>query len=271
MTISRRNVLKISGTAALFGAIKASFPSGVHAAESGPEVTRAVLGYIALTDAAPLIIAKEKGFFAKHGMPDVEVAKQASLGRHARQPGAGPAGRRHRRRAHPDADALPDAPPGKVTQNNQPVPMEILAAAQTNGQAISVANEYADSSSRRMRSRSSRPCEAKKANGQGRQGRHDLPRRHSRPVDPLLAGRRRHRPGQGRPDHRGAAAADGGEHEGRHHGRLLRGRAVERPAGQPEDRLHRRHHRRDLERPPGEDLRACAPTGSSRTRTRRRR
>ena len=27
-----------------------------------------------------LVIAKEKGFFAKHGMPDVEVAKQASWG-----------------------------------------------------------------------------------------------------------------------------------------------------------------------------------------------
>lgn len=29
------------------------------------EVTKAKLGFIALTDAAPLIIAKEKGFFAK--------------------------------------------------------------------------------------------------------------------------------------------------------------------------------------------------------------
>ena len=36
-----------------------------------PEVKGATLGFIALTDAAPLIIAKEKGFFAKHGMPDV--------------------------------------------------------------------------------------------------------------------------------------------------------------------------------------------------------
>ncbi len=43
-----------------------------------PEVTTAKLGFIALTDAAPLIIAKEKGYFDKHGMPGVEVAKQAS-------------------------------------------------------------------------------------------------------------------------------------------------------------------------------------------------
>ena len=40
----------------------------------------AKLGFIALTDAAPLFVAKEKGFFAKYGMPDVEVLKQASWG-----------------------------------------------------------------------------------------------------------------------------------------------------------------------------------------------
>ena len=46
----------------------------------GPEVTKAMLGFIALTDAAPLFVAKEKGIFAKYGMPDVEVQKQASWG-----------------------------------------------------------------------------------------------------------------------------------------------------------------------------------------------
>ena len=47
-----------------------------------------MLGYIALTDASPLVIAKEKGFFAKHGMPDVEVAEAGLVGRDARQPRA---------------------------------------------------------------------------------------------------------------------------------------------------------------------------------------
>jgi alkylation response protein AidB-like acyl-CoA dehydrogenase len=55
-----------------------AFPSGAFAAGAGPEVAKAKLGFIALTDASPLIIAKERGFFAKHGMPDVEVLKQAS-------------------------------------------------------------------------------------------------------------------------------------------------------------------------------------------------
>jgi ABC-type nitrate/sulfonate/bicarbonate transport system substrate-binding protein len=42
--------------------------------------TKAKLGFIALTDAAPLFVADEKGFFKKHGMTDVEVLKQSSWG-----------------------------------------------------------------------------------------------------------------------------------------------------------------------------------------------
>ena len=78
--ITRRQMLKTGATAALLAGVKSAFPGGVFAQGAGPETTKATLGFIALTDAAPLIIAKEKGFFAKHGMPDVEVAKQASWG-----------------------------------------------------------------------------------------------------------------------------------------------------------------------------------------------
>ena len=80
--MSRRSFLKASaGTAALLGAVNTQFPFGVHIAEAaGPEVTKATLGFIALSDAGPLFVAKDKGFFAKHGVPDVEVAKQASWG-----------------------------------------------------------------------------------------------------------------------------------------------------------------------------------------------
>ena len=91
--------------------------------------------------------------------------------------------------------------------------------------------------------------------------RHDLPRRHPRYVDPLLAGGRRHRSRQGRLDHRRAAAADGGQHEGRQHGRLLRRRAVERPARQPGHRLHRLHDRRNLEEPSREVARHARRLG----------
>ena len=55
--VSRRGLLKTTGTAALFAAVQQAFPSGAFAAGAGPEVTGAKLGFIALTDAAPLIIA----------------------------------------------------------------------------------------------------------------------------------------------------------------------------------------------------------------------
>ena len=79
--LSRRELLKAtSGTAALLAAAKLNFPAGAFAQGSGPEVKGAKLGFIALTDASPLFAAKEKGIFAKYGMPDVEVQKQASWG-----------------------------------------------------------------------------------------------------------------------------------------------------------------------------------------------
>jgi bicarbonate transport system substrate-binding protein len=46
--------------------------------ETTPEVTKAKLSYLPIAESAPLIIAKEKGFFAKYGMADVEVSKQAN-------------------------------------------------------------------------------------------------------------------------------------------------------------------------------------------------
>src|SRR5690606_23714162 len=61
--LTRRTFLKSSaGTAALLSAVGSQFPFGVHIAEAaGPEVKKAILGYIALMDASPLVIAKEKG------------------------------------------------------------------------------------------------------------------------------------------------------------------------------------------------------------------
>ncbi len=48
--------------------------------EQTPETTKVKLGYIPIVEAAPLIIAQEKGFFAKYGMTGVELSKQASWG-----------------------------------------------------------------------------------------------------------------------------------------------------------------------------------------------
>src|SRR3954466_14175894 len=76
--ITRRAAL--TGAAATLAAAKAALPSGAFAAGAGPEVAKARLGFIALTDSSPVIVAKERGFFAKHGLPDLEVVKQASWG-----------------------------------------------------------------------------------------------------------------------------------------------------------------------------------------------
>ena len=79
--VNRRTLLKTTGATALMAAAKTAFPFGAHVAQAaGPETTKANLGFIALTDAAPLFVAKEKGIFKKYGMPDVEVVKQASWG-----------------------------------------------------------------------------------------------------------------------------------------------------------------------------------------------
>src|SRR5580765_104310 len=81
--LGRRGFLKLSGgagAAAILTAVHTAFPAGAFAAGPGPEVKGAKLGFIALTDASPLFVAKEKGIFAKYGMPDVEVQKQASWG-----------------------------------------------------------------------------------------------------------------------------------------------------------------------------------------------
>ena len=123
-------------------ALVAASPRGVFAQGSTtPEVRKATLGYIALTDAAPLIVAKEKGIFAKYGMPDVDVAKQASWGatRDNMVLGGGAGGIDGAHLLTPMAYLLHT---GRIVQNNQPVPMAILARLNVNGQAISVAEKH---------------------------------------------------------------------------------------------------------------------------------
>jgi nitrate/nitrite transport system substrate-binding protein len=164
MNISRRHILKIGSAAAMIGAIRTAFPSGAFAATAGPEVSGAKLGFIALTDAAPLVIAKEKGLFAKYGMPDVEVLKQASWG-----------ATRDNLVLGGDSNGIDGAhiltpmpyliSTGKVTQNNVPVPMSILARLNLDSQGISVAKEYAGTGVQLDASKLKEAFAAKKAAG----------------------------------------------------------------------------------------------------------
>ncbi|UPJ47077.1 ABC transporter substrate-binding protein [Bradyrhizobium sp. 200] len=142
--LSRRQLLKAAGgTAALLAAARLNLPAGAFAQGAGQEVKAAKLGFIALSDAGPLFVAKDKGLFAKYGMPDVEVAKQASWGTTRDNLVLGSEGN-----GIDGAHILTPMPylisAGKVTQNNQPTPMYILARLNLDSQCISVAKEYAD-------------------------------------------------------------------------------------------------------------------------------
>ncbi len=145
--IDRRTLLRqtaaTAGTAALLTALKAAFPAGAHAQGKGPEVKGTKLGYIALTDAAPLIVAKEKGFFAKHGVPDMAILKQASWGATRDNMALGT-----KANGIDGGHILSPKPylygTGKVMQNSQPLPMYTLLRLNEDCQGLSVSNEYKD-------------------------------------------------------------------------------------------------------------------------------
>ena len=106
-----------------------------------PELKTATLGFIALTDAAPLIIASEKGLFAKYGMPEVKVVKQTSW-----------AGTRDNLELGSDRGGIDGAhiltpmpyllTTGSITKSQKPLPMYILARLNVNGQGLSLSNEF---------------------------------------------------------------------------------------------------------------------------------
>jgi nitrate/nitrite transport system substrate-binding protein len=162
---TRRQFLReVAGTAALLAAAKAALPGGAFAQGAGPEVKGTKLGYIALTDASPLVIAKEKGFFDKFGLPEMDIAKQASWGATRDNMALGT--------EHNGIDGGHILRPkvhlyttGKVMQNNQPLPMYTLLNLNEDCQAISVSNEYKDLAIQKDASPLKAAFERKKAQG----------------------------------------------------------------------------------------------------------
>ncbi len=141
---NRRAVLKgVAASTGVLASVRMLFPSGVIAQTGGPEVKGTKLGYIALTDAAPLVIAQEKGYFAKHGLPAMDIAKQASWGATRDNMALGLASNGidggHILRPKVHMYSL-----GTVMQNNQPLPMYNLMNLNNDCQGISVSNEYKD-------------------------------------------------------------------------------------------------------------------------------
>ena len=128
-------VIQFGGVASLLT------PLAAQAAPGKPETTSVDLGFIALTDAAPLIVAKEKGFFAKQGMSGVELKKQTSWAVTRDNLELGGA-----RGGIDGAHILSPMPylltTGAISKSKKPVPMFILARLNINGQAISASNEF---------------------------------------------------------------------------------------------------------------------------------
>ncbi len=161
---TRRSLLTLSATAALLSAARAALPSGAFAQGAGPETKTAKLGYIALTDASSLVVAKEKGLFAKHGVPDVEVLKQASWGATRDNIVLGA-----EKNGIDGAHILTPMPylisAGKITQNNVPTPIYILARLNLDAQGISVSNEFKELKITTDASKLKAAWEAKRAAG----------------------------------------------------------------------------------------------------------
>lgn len=101
----------------------------------GLEKTSLNLGYMAVTDCAPLVLAKEKGFFAKHGLTQVNLVKAPSWEAIAQGITDGSL----------DAAQMVAAMPLALSMgmNNQPpVPTLSALTLSRNGNAITLAREF---------------------------------------------------------------------------------------------------------------------------------
>ncbi|MCC5858285.1 MAG: ABC transporter substrate-binding protein [Ectothiorhodospiraceae bacterium] len=140
---SRRQLLQGLGAAAGAMAIPGLISGGLTrtalaAGKGRPETRSARLGFIALTDAAPLFVAAEKGLFDKHGMTDVQVLKQSSWGTTRDNLVLGSP------RGGIDGAHILTPMPYLMTAGamSEQVDMAILARLNLAGQCISVGNEY---------------------------------------------------------------------------------------------------------------------------------
>ena len=107
----------------------------------GIESTKITLGYIPIVESAPLIIAQEKGFFAKYGMVDVKVAKQANWGSARDNVEIGSAG------GGIDGGQWQMPMPyliskGLITKTSVQIPMYVLLQLNTQGNGIAIASKH---------------------------------------------------------------------------------------------------------------------------------
>ncbi|HEY9736211.1 MAG TPA: CmpA/NrtA family ABC transporter substrate-binding protein [Trichocoleus sp.] len=103
---------------------------------ASPEVTTIKLGFIPIVESAPLVIAKEKGFFDKYGMTGVEVSKQANWASARDNVVIGSSG------GGIDGGQWQMPMPHLITEgiitNGNKVPMYVLAQLNTQGNGIAI-------------------------------------------------------------------------------------------------------------------------------------
>jgi len=118
-----------------------SAPAVNVASGDAPETTSIKLGFTPIVESGPLIIAKEKGFFSKHGMTGAEVAKQANWGaaRDNVEIGAAAGGIDGGQWQMPMPHLISE---GVITKGNRKIPMYILAQLNTQGNGIAIANKH---------------------------------------------------------------------------------------------------------------------------------
>ncbi|HIK05158.1 MAG TPA: ABC transporter substrate-binding protein [Trichormus sp. M33_DOE_039] len=145
---TRRHFIAAGGAAFLSTTLNhrsSAIPSNasLYAANGdAPEVTGAKLGFVPVTSCCPLIVAKAKGFFAKHGMPNVQVLRQPSWAiiRDKLMLGSGNEGLDGAHLLFPMVHLMAT---GEISYGRK-IPMYILARMNVNGQGVSVTNAYQD-------------------------------------------------------------------------------------------------------------------------------
>ncbi|NUN64946.1 ABC transporter substrate-binding protein [Pseudanabaena biceps] len=108
--------------------------------EQVPETTKVKLGYLPIVEAAPLVIAKEKGFFAKYGMTDVDISKQANWGaaRDNVKIGSSAGGIDGGQWQMPMPYLISEG----IITDNQKIPMYVLLQLNTQGNAIAISGKH---------------------------------------------------------------------------------------------------------------------------------
>jgi len=114
-------------------------PSPVATGEA-PETPAIKLGYIPIVESAALIIAQEKGFFAKYGMTGVELSKQANWAsaRDNVTIGSESGGIDGGQWQMPMPHLISEG----IITNGQKIPMYVLAQLNTQGNGIAIANTH---------------------------------------------------------------------------------------------------------------------------------